>query len=227
MTFSFQGLIESVQNDSSAKVLILSNLITIVLAVVFSWSVFVIVWIYWFQSVIIGFFNFIRIITLENRLILGEQLNQITSLGKIFLGFFFVFHYGIFHLVYLVFLVSITFVFPLFGGNSVAVDFGYVFLVAIIFFLNHLFSYIKFKDSPKKYTAGSLMFFPYIRIIPMHIIIIVLVQGFVIDLSGASAATSSVLVLFLLMKTAADLIMHSIEHKEQLLEKVVSKTGSA
>lgn len=55
------------------------------------------------------------------------------------------------------------------------------------------------------------MFFPYARIIPMHLTIIF--GGMFLYLGIGSVF---VLVLFLGLKAVADLIMHIIEHREQL-----------
>ena len=48
------------------------------------------------------------------------------------------------------------------------------------------------------------MFFPYIRIIPMHLMIVAGVSVF----GGSTGA----LIIFLLLKTAADAAMHFVEH---------------
>ena len=52
------------------------------------------------------------------------------------------------------------------------------------------------------------MFFPYLRILPMHLTIIV---GGAIGSAGTGA-----LLFFLVLKTIADVIMHRIEHSAAL-----------
>jgi len=212
MNFSFQGLVDSFQKDSSAKVLVLSNLITIVLAVVFSWSIMIILWSYWLQSIIIGFFNFFKILTLKEFSTDGYKSNgrevPATTGTKIGTAFFFAFHYGMFHLIYSFFLLGFSF-----ASSGISFEeIGFVFLSGIIFFVNHLFSFLYFKSKPqKKQNIGAVMFFPYLRIIPMHTTIIF---GGMFLFTGIGSAF--VLVLFLSLKTIADLAMHSIEHREQL-----------
>lgn len=206
------NLINSVQKDNSAKVLILSNLLTIVLAVAFSWSIIIILWSYWLQSVIIGFFNFIKILTLKDFSTEGFKSNgrsvSPTTATKISTALFFAFHYGFFHLVYALFLLTFSFV----SQSFALIDFGFVFLAGIIFFFNHLFSFLYFKNKPqKKQNIGSVMFFPYIRIVPMHLTIIF---GGMFLFSGSGSVF--VLIFFLILKSIADIIMHTIEHKEQL-----------
>ena len=53
------------------------------------------------------------------------------------------------------------------------------------------------------------MFYPYARILPMHLLI---VGGFFLADGGAQTAA---VVLFLILKTGADTVMHYIEHREQ------------
>lgn len=62
------------------------------------------------------------------------------------------------------------------------------------------------RDRKIKPNIGTVMFFPYLRIIPMHMTILV---GSIF--TGGSAGA---LILFLGLKTATDLIMHMIEHAE-------------
>ena len=71
------------------------------------------VWLFWLQSVIIGIFNFFDMLTL-NKVEIGNFTinNEVPSAGKAkgCMSFFFLIHYGGFHLAYLVFLfVSIQF----------------------------------------------------------------------------------------------------------------------
>jgi hypothetical protein len=55
-------------------------------------------------------------------------------------------------------------------------------------------------------NIGTLMFLPYARIIPMHLTIVL-----ALPLGGGA------LWFFVLLKTAADVIMHKVEHR--LLQK--------
>ena len=77
---------------------------------------------------------------------------------------------------------------------------------AVIFALNHWYSYKenRERDANRKPNIGTIMLFPYARIVPMHLTII----------AGGSMNSSSTLMLlmFLGLKTAADVVMHMIEH---------------
>ena len=189
--------------DRSMVVLLLSNLVTIVLAVYQHWDVFVLMWIYWGQSVIIGYFNVRRIMDLNEFSTDGFRINnravKPTAETQRQTAIFFALHYGIFHLAYLVFLSVDTKVaggFPLF----------YVLLCIGVFYLNHWFSYRynREQEQDRVPNIGSIMFFPYIRIIPMHLMIVAGVSVF----GGSTGA----LIIFLLLKTAADAAMHFVEH---------------
>ena len=61
--------------DSSLFFLIISNLITIGFAVLESWNLQTVLLVYWFQSVIIGIFNFIRILELKEFSVEGLMIN--------------------------------------------------------------------------------------------------------------------------------------------------------
>ncbi|MBP9758865.1 hypothetical protein KBD45_04150 [Candidatus Dojkabacteria bacterium] len=190
--------------DYSIWFLLFTNLLTIWFAYRESWDLSVLVWIYWFQSVTIGIFNFIRILQLKEfsteGVRIGDQPVEPEEWVKVFIAMFFLFHYGIFHLGYLFFMLFSAFPLILFDGLNWSVIL-YVLLSALFFFLNHLFSY--FYNRPvdtKKQNIGTLMFYPYARIIPMHLII-------------SYAFTSGNMVIpFLLLKTLADVIMHIVEH---------------
>lgn len=190
--------------DPSLWFLLFSNIATIFFAITENWNLSTIMWVYWFQSITIGFFNFIRILQLKEFSTKGFRISgrpvQPTQGMKLFTAFFFLFHFGFFHFGYLIFLLIGTFA-KIYGNTPNLAEVKYILLTALLFFINHLFSY--FYNRPrdtKKQNIGSLMFYPYARIIPMHITIIL---GFVF--SGALA-------LFLVLKIFADAIMHVVEH---------------
>jgi hypothetical protein len=60
-------------------------------------------------------------------------------------------------------------------------------------------------------NIGTLMFFPYARVVPMHLLIVL----------AASLGSESVtaLLIFLLLKTGADVIMHMVEHADARQKK--------
>lgn len=191
-------------DDPSLWFLMLSNFVTIFVATKENWNLSTIMWVYWFQSITVGFFNFIRILQLKEFSTEGFKLNghvtQPTQGTKIFTAFFFLFHYEFFHFVYFIFLLTGTLT-QTYGNRPDPIELKYIFLTALLFFINHLFSYLYNRPrDTKKQNIGSLMFYPYARIIPMHLTIIF------------SSAFGSALLSFLVLKTFADGIMHVIEH---------------
>jgi hypothetical protein len=198
-------------NDFSLWLLLFSNFVTLFLAVNEGWNLTTIMWIYWFQSVTIGFFNFLRILQLKEFSTEGLKINgrpaQSTQGIKIYIAFFFLFHYGFFHFVYFFFLLFGTSS-QSFGDGPNVVDPKYIFLTVLLFFVNHLFSYFYNRSRDiKNQNLGSLMFYPYARIIPMHLTIIF---GSFFDMFFGSFGF--VLPFFLVLKTFADVIMHFVEH---------------
>ena len=191
--------------DRSVAVLILSNLVTIIFAVVQKWDVRDVMWIYWGQSVIIGCFNWRRILDLKQfsteGFLINDQPVLPTRQTQRRVAWFFLFHYGFFHFVYLMFLISEKD--PLPGTPVVGIA-----VCVLTFLVNHAFSYAhnRQRDAKRVPNIGTIMFFPYARIIPMHFTI----------LFGSHFANPSTgdLVLFLGLKTVADVIMHMVEHAE-------------
>jgi len=188
--------------------LLITNLITIFFAIRESWEVAVLVWIYWGQNIIIGFFNFLRILSLKEfsteGFLINNQPVDPTKQTKNFTAYFFLFHYGFFHLIYFIFLFLDR---PSTNNTPSNIylsktELSYILLSIFLFFINHAFSYFfnKDKDS-KKQNIGTIMFYPYARVVPMHLFLL-----------AASKFPQQLLPIFLILKTLADLLMHSIEH---------------
>ncbi len=57
---------DTLVSDNSVWGLLLANLVTIMMAVMQDWSLLLVMWVYWCQSVIIGLFNFWRMMTLAD-----------------------------------------------------------------------------------------------------------------------------------------------------------------
>jgi len=187
--------------------LLFVNLLTIFFAINEGWNLSTIMWIYWFQSIIIGIFYFIKILRLKNyptaNLYINNELVSQTKVKENYvIALFFLVHYGGFHLGYFIFLFH-------FGkdvGSYNIADPGqinYVYLTIVLFFINHLFSYIlNDPKDDKEEDAHSLMRRPYVRVIPMHLTILL-----------ATVFPQLALILFLFLKTAVDIIMDTSEQK--------------
>jgi Family of unknown function (DUF6498) len=189
-------------SDRSLTFLLITNLATVVLAVIQQWTITDLLWIYWGQSVGIGYYNMHRIVDLD-RFSTDGFIGSIwtvepTSETQRCTAVCFALLYGLFHLVYGIFLL-ITF--RIHSGFPVA---G-VLLCILAFWFTHRFSYRFYRERDRDIpNIGSLMFFPYARIIPMNLVIL---------LGGPIAGDDPVaLVLLLMLKTVADVAMHVIEH---------------
>jgi hypothetical protein len=186
--------------DPSFWVLLFSNSVTIFYALAETWSLLTLMVIYWVQSVIIGGFNVVRILSLQEFSTEGVTVNDQPVLPSVEtkhqVATFFSLHYGFFHFIYGVFLATQ-------GGH---IEVNYVAVGSLIFFVDHFFSFRsnRKRDKKKLQNIGRLMFFPYARILPMHLVIIAF---------GVISSGTLPLVVFLALKTLADLLMHAVEHR--------------
>ena len=203
-TSNNESLVQRFLSNHSTLLLILSNIIMICFAILEHWDIVTIMFIYWCQSVIIGIFTFFKMLNLKN----PPVLNRVGT------AFFFLIHYGAFHFGYFTFLLANPF--HIVDSNASFFDIS-VLAIIIVFFVNHLYSFLYYrkKDVNKEQNINKIMFFPYIRIIPMHLTIIF---GSVFITSGTPYLT---LLLFLLLKTGADVAMHLVEHREVVASKIV------
>lgn len=191
--------------------LLFSNLFIAVYSIIDKQNVFNILWVYWFQSVIIGVLNFLKIITLKEYNVDGLKMNnkpiEKTKNAKAFVAVFFLFHYGFFHFVYAVFLIAFI------SEGSVlnsGLDKNFILLASFIFFINYLIEFIvSFRGESTVESLPKLMFSPYKRIIPMHITIIA--SGFVFAGGVISSVDPNIVILliFIGLKTLVDLATHS------------------
>lgn len=191
-------------HDISFWSLVIANMLTIIWALIARWQLGLIMLVYWLQSVSIGIFWFFKIIMLKKFSTEGFLVNDMpvkpTKGTKVETAIFFLVHYGFWHYIFLSFVLS---------ESKVKVSFQFV-VIAFIFFVYQGFSFFYNKkwETRGRPNIGGLMFFPYVRIIPMHVTI--LAFGF-LDSFFAVFASKTALVLFMLTKTAADVIMHAIE----------------
>ena len=137
--------------------LLLANAVTIALALVQDWALGTVLAVYWFQSVTIGLFAFVRLLGVP-----AGPDGQGRLAGIALAGFFAV-HYGLFHLVYLVFLAAFAL-----DGTYGAVDPLGIAAGCAVFFVNHLVSFLWYRPREEA-TASAIFSEPYTRIVPMHL----------------------------------------------------------
>ncbi|HRI19848.1 MAG TPA: DUF6498-containing protein [Panacibacter sp.] len=156
-----------------------------------------IVWIYWLQSIIIGFFNFLDLLTIKNYDATDFKINNepVTEKNSGCIAWFFLLHYGFFHLGYCIFLLID------FGISTV--DKNFLLLGAGAFLMESLLGFIKRRqlENEIKPNIGSIFFLPYLRILPMHLMI--LLPAF----TGIQPS-----LIFLILKMAADIFSYMLFH---------------
>lgn len=193
--------LRSLAADRSLWVLVAANVIALGLALYDGWRTVDLMAAYWAQSVIIGIANFFRIRGLDRFSTEGFSINdtpaQETPAVRRSTANFFALHYGLFHAVYFMFLSKS-------GGIEAFADRWFL-VAAALFAVNHFFSYRvnAARDRRGRPNIGTLMFLPYLRVIPMHLTLLI---------GGLVIASPAALLLFGVLKTAADAAMHAVEH---------------
>jgi hypothetical protein len=203
--------------------LIITNIITIALAILGNWDLATVMFIYWAQSIIIGLFTVISLISADTAALGADLSKSILERGgtavstryvvfyKCCLAGFFCLHYGLFHWGYYAFIVE--------SGLFGVVNFSdpNIWFSCGLFFLNHLYSFLTFRNKGPKGAAyiSEQFFVPYRRIIPMHLTIIFgSMVIFALQIFGITS-TLPALLLFLLLKTYADISAHLEKHNRE------------
>lgn len=189
--------------DGSVWSLVAANAIALGIAGYEGWSTASLMLVYWAQSVVIGAANVARILALDRfsteNFTMNNRPVDPTPATKRQVAAFFAVHYGFFHAVYAVFLATAP------GGGPFFVP-GF-WICTAVFAANHLWSYRYNRDLDRQGTPniGTLMFTPYLRIVPMHLTII---------FGGLFVHSGAGLLMFGALKTAADVAMHVAEHAQ-------------
>ncbi|MBN2269341.1 MAG: hypothetical protein JXN61_01930 [Sedimentisphaerales bacterium] len=208
--------------DPSVFSLLASNAALIIWAVVQRWPLPFVVCVYWAQSVIIGIFWFFTILTYGRVYKLSadgyEERSALERTDIALAAIIFALHYGGLHAAYLFGMLKpliLAMMERISEGGDVEINIVHVPVWALliftgIFFVERLFTFIRERNeyAQKDANLAKLNLFPYARIIPMHVSIL-LGASFV---RGGTTSQSG-LVLFLLLKTAADVFMHIVQKK--------------
>ena len=194
---------------SSTRALVVTNIVTIALAWFLHWPLVTLLWPYWLQSLVIGWYSRKRILALRDFSLQGTSGFDRGSpeATKKSTASFFVAHYGIFNLWYCSFLVEATRgrVPRVPGYQAGPLDLAVLAAAALSFIVTCRATYSRIieADQRARPNIGFVMFLPYLRVIPMHITIAI----------GLSTGHSSAILLFGALKTAADALMHWIEYR--------------
>jgi hypothetical protein len=174
-------------------------------------SILEVLWIYWLQSVVIGMVNVYRILstplTMPTQLINPGRSNSNGPVGtaslliRYALCAFFLLHYGMFHLVYAIFLFTFNSSDDLFSGS---LRVSWIAFSGLVFALHHVMTLIierrqLSQDARQTPDFMQVMKRPYRRILPMHFIIIL--GPFI----AAWFGDATVFAVFMVLKTLADI----------------------
>lgn len=216
MTKGVLGSKERSGLSSTTLILLIANLLAILFFVTGDGSIMQVLWIFWAQSVIIGVVNVARITTLGSAISpsVGTQASRLGDVTvKSVLAAFFILHYGLFHLVYAIFLAVFTYGNTTFNDGPSpftaadrAVNIWLVLLTSMIFALHHFISYKNEVRERSRHSAianiAVVMITPYLRVVVMHIIIIL--GPFIAIEVGAKW----LFIPFMILKTMVDLALH-------------------
>ena len=228
------GIVEfgrKVRHNQSALVLIVANLVPLGGVIFAHWSAFQIVWLFWFENVIIGAFNVLKMLTVgffgnpapevAKTPLTGTGGRVASIAGMTFLAAFFTMHYGGFSLVHGLFVVVLLgkgsgmregpSLWDLYVNNPlVAVSEG-LGLAILVLLASHAFSFIAnflFKREYTRTGVARLMGGPYARVVILHVAIIF--GAFFVLALGSPVGVLALVVLF---KIGLDLMLHLKEHK--------------
>jgi hypothetical protein len=187
----------------SAIVLVAANLVPLAGVVAFHWTVLSVLLLYWFENVVIGGINVLK-------MAFASPKNLVFDAIKLFLIPFFIFHYGIFTFVHGMIILGF---FGHLGRLSpspavfwtVLRDSGVGWGVVAIL-VSHGFSFVHNYLMGGEYrnaTPLALMAQPYARVMVLHFAI--LVGGFGVVALGSPVVA---LVVLVLLKTGVDLRAH-------------------
>ncbi|MGH1462694.1 MAG: DUF6498-containing protein [Neptuniibacter sp.] len=189
-----------VKKDKGLWSLLLANAFTLFIALYEAWELPFVMTIYAGQSIMIGIGIIVRMLNLQQFSTSGFKMNgkpvkaEPATRGKVAL--FFLIHYGMFHGFYLLFL-GLQYEIGNLPWPSIS--------LCILAFAGQQWLSVRDdidEDHNRKPNIGTLMFLPYSRVIPMHLMII---------LGGSFSGSLLGVLLFLLLKVAADMLMYVVE----------------
>jgi len=195
----------------SSLSLILVNLVPIFGVVFWSWDAFSVIFLYWSETAIIGFFNVLKIKKISKKPLSPYLV-------------FFIVQYILFLFVYL-FLITQIFKPNLESSTEYLEALGIVFkylytlLISFLFiFISHGLSFQYNFINKKEFLHADerkQILAPYKRIFVMHILILLAGHGIVYY---GQDKTFSAVIWLVLIKIVLDLIFHTIEHNKKIIK---------
>lgn len=188
----------------SSTVLILSNLISLIGVVWYGWSLTLIVFLYWLENIVMGFYNILKMNKAcgdnPSNLTINQKPAESYSRQKLIHAF--IVSYGMFTLFHGLFTISL-FGLPMKYWINVA-------MILFLMFVNHGISYLVHFINDNEYqevSPGAQFNYPYRRLLVLHLTIIL---GAVA--AGEFGTPIAALVTMVIIKITIDLITHNWEH---------------
>jgi len=189
--------------------LIIANIYPIFGVLFLNWNLSSILFLYWFENIIIGFYNVLKMYKAE---IKDDTETEVTSAGIINRDIskestivFFILHYGIFTYCH----QKILFTYLI---NDLSVNATLLIGCASLFIshgISYFNNYIK-KEEYKNVGPKKLMAAPYIRIVTMHTTVII--GSILVDIFNEQTIVP--LIVLTIFKTSVDLFSHIYEHNK-------------
>jgi sensor histidine kinase YesM len=187
------------------------NLLPVYGVIFLNWNPFDVILLYWTENIIVGVFNFLRILFAQGKspfsmLSLGLGVGTLGSFAmNLGLGIFFLFHYGIFTFVHGIFLNFLIFPKTTFFLDK---DFSGLGIFMLALTISHGFSFLYNYIGKKEYLERNVqqqMTAPYGRIVVIHLTIIL--GGFV-----STFLPNYSIIIFIIIKIIVDLGAHMRAH---------------
>lgn len=198
--------------EEEHKIIMLNNFVLFISTIIFDLTIYELMAIFVIQSVMVLFFAVGRMRALDKLSIIGITVNnrsiEPTEKEKNKLTFLFILHFGALNAAYTLLVMSKT-------HDVYSLGFGVTLFCAVITF----FMYLKKKneifienDKKEKINIGTLMVYPYLRVIPMHLTIIF------------SAFYYNGILMFLILKCIVEIFIDQIERKKLQVVKGLDKS---
>lgn len=182
----------------SSIALLAVNIIVLLIGISESWNERNFVLVYFTQSIFIGIFQFAKTVSLKKistkNFVIYEYSVEPSKKEKLQNAIFFLFNFLFYLFIYFIIIFFLT-------NSQFNLTTG-VTLAVLLFFANHLFSFlINFEeDRKRKLNLGQLITMPYLRVIPLNVtaILSLFVPGWHL--------------LFVIVKIFLDTSLHVFEH---------------
>jgi|GEM_PF-2008514 len=207
----FNHFLSSFKNkpyQSEIAGLVLSNLITLALIIFSNESLLFVLWIYWFQSILIGLFICLKIIiTKRFTTDVNDRINANSLFDKVVLLFTLLIVIVFFHAIYAVFLLLVL---PLIF-NDMFFNFKLILFAVAAFAVHYTIKFIKDFQNTRNSNIfpnqGSFLIAFFKQILPIHltIIVAVFVFSFTKVFNKELYANMLVLIFFHLVKTLVEI----------------------